>query len=216
MSLYHSITHLFYAACYSFKPFTFPNFLLSFKSLKIEKNHTQMNPNHCYSKPDRKIIEKERRNVMKSLYSSLNSLVPNQSSRENFSIPGQLEGATNYIKKLQFNLEKLKQQKECLLRKDSANLSVWGGIDLPSIDVCVMGSALEVFLISGKNYQFKLSEIIRILHEEGAEVVSASFSVLDDAFLHTMHCKVDYGVSSQDDAAARLRDRLRNFVSIFR
>ncbi|CAA0817885.1 basic helix-loop-helix (bHLH) DNA-binding superfamily protein, partial [Striga hermonthica] len=108
---------------------------------------------------------------------------------ESFSIPCQLEGATNYIKKLQFNLEQLKQKKECILRKDSANLSVPRGIDLPSIDVRVTGSALEVVLISGENYQFKLSEIIRMLHEEGAEVVSASFSVLDDAFFHTVHCK---------------------------
>ncbi|KAL3617134.1 hypothetical protein CASFOL_039528 [Castilleja foliolosa] len=165
------------------------------------------NPNS--TRADRKTIEKNRRNQMKVLYSKLNSLVPHQSSRGVVSIPDQLEGATNYIKELQFNLEKMKQKKERLV-EISANLST--NTNLPSIDVRVMGSALEVVLISGQNCQFMLSEIIQMLHEEGADVVNASFYVLDSSFFHTIHCKINGDQSLQEYGAARISDRLKKFV----
>lgn len=72
-----------------------------------------------------------------------------------------------------------------------ASSSNTGGLNLPNIDVRVMGSALEVVLITGLNCQFMFSDIIRMLHEEGAEVVSASFSVLDHTVFHTIHSKVE-------------------------
>ncbi|KAK6149925.1 hypothetical protein DH2020_017450 [Rehmannia glutinosa] len=178
-----------------------------------------MDPNPSSSKPDRKTIEKNRRNQMKDLYSSLNSLVPQQSHKEVVSLPDQLEGATNYIKKLQINLEKMKQKKNCLIMGKSGNSSTrssssnsGSGINnLPNVEVRVMGCALEVILIYGENCQFMFSEIIRMLHEEGAEVLNASFSVLDNMVFHTIHCKIN-GESSQDYGAARISDRLRKFV----
>ncbi|GFQ08616.1 hypothetical protein PHJA_003005600 [Phtheirospermum japonicum] len=75
-----------------------------------------------------------------------------------------------------------------------------------------MGSALEVVLVSGQNCQFMFSEIIRMLHEEGAEVVNASFSVLDNSLFHTIHCEINGDRSAQEYGAARISDRLRKFV----
>ncbi|KAL8468044.1 hypothetical protein ACS0TY_031335 [Phlomoides rotata] len=88
-----------------------------------------------------------------------------------------------------------------------------GGIDLPNIDIRVMGSALELVLITGLNCQFMFNEIIRMLHEDGAEVVNASFSVLDNTIFHTIHSKI--GESAQDYGAARISERLRKFVHDF-
>ncbi|KAI3456256.1 hypothetical protein Pfo_012919 [Paulownia fortunei] len=176
----------------------------------------QMDQNPSSSKADRKTIEKNRRNQMKALYSKLRSLVPHQAPKEVVSLPDQLEGATNYIKKLQINLEKMKKKKNCLMGM-SANSSArscnstTGGLNLPNIDVRVMGSALEVVLITGLNSQFMFSEVIRMLHEEGAEVVSASFSALDNTVFHTIHCKAG-DQSSQDCGAARITERLWKFV----
>ncbi|KAL0398584.1 UNVERIFIED_CONTAM: Transcription factor [Sesamum radiatum] len=174
------------------------------------------NPNP--SKADRKTIEKNRRNQMKTLCSRLSSLVPHQAPREVVSLPDQLEGATNYIKKLQTNIETMKQKKNWLMGVSSATASSSarsscsnsGGLVLPNVDVRVVGSALEVALITGLNCQFMFSETLRLLHEEGAEVVSASFSVLDNSVFHTIHCEI--GESAQGYGAARISERLRKYV----
>ena len=54
------------------------------------------------------------------------------------------------------------------------------------------GLCLEVILISGRGKNFMLSEVISILEEEGAEVVSASFSVIGDKIFHTLHAQVTH------------------------
>ncbi|KAL8460449.1 hypothetical protein ACS0TY_032117 [Phlomoides rotata] len=138
---------------------------------------------------------------------------------EAVSLPDQLEGATNYIKMLQAKLEEMKQKKTWLMQMP-ANLTSSGGssrtggrLDLPNIDIRVMGSALELVLITGLNCQFMFNEIIRMLHEGGAEFVNASFSVLDNTIFHTIHSKI--GESAQDYGAARISERLRKFVHDF-
>lgn len=61
----------------------------------------------------------------------------------------------------------------------------------PQIEVHENGSALEVVLITGLDCQFMFNETIRVLHEEGADIVNASFSVVnEDTVFHTIHCKV--------------------------
>ncbi|KAK4439950.1 Transcription factor [Sesamum alatum] len=175
-----------------------------------------MDQNPSSSKSDRKTIEKNRRNQMKALCSRLSSLVPHQAPREVVSLPDQLEGATNYIKKLQTNIEKMKQKKNCLMGVVSANSSARsscsnsGGLISPNVDVRVVGSALEVALVTGLNGQFMFTETIRVLHEEGAEVVNASFSVLENSVFHTIHCQI--GESARGYGAARISERLRKYV----
>ncbi|KAG8385547.1 hypothetical protein BUALT_Bualt03G0056500 [Buddleja alternifolia] len=182
------------------------------------------NPNS--TKADRKTIEKNRRNQMKALYSQLTSLVPHQAPRvlqnipftpflEMISVSDQLEGATNYIKKLQVNLEKMKLKKKCLMgvgvSANSNSSSNNGGAKLQNVDVRVKGSALEVVLITGLiNCQFMFSETIRVIHEEGADVVSASFSLQDNTVFHTIHSKI--GDCGQEYVATRISERLRKFV----
>ena len=54
--------------------------------LRNEFISTLMESNPSSSRTDRKTIERNRRNHMKSLYSKLNSLVPHQTSRVSFFI----------------------------------------------------------------------------------------------------------------------------------
>ncbi|KAL0442753.1 UNVERIFIED_CONTAM: Transcription factor [Sesamum latifolium] len=155
---------------------------------------------------------------MKTLCSRLSSLVPHQAPREVVSLPDQLEGATDYIKKLQTNIEKMKQKKNRLMGMSSAtgnssgrsSCSNSGELVLRNVDVRVVGSALEVALITGLNCQSMFTETLRLLHEEGAEVVNASFSVLDNSVFHTIHCQI--GESAQGCGAARISERLRKYV----
>uniref|UniRef100_A0A3N7E7Q0 BHLH domain-containing protein n=1 Tax=Populus trichocarpa TaxID=3694 RepID=A0A3N7E7Q0_POPTR len=159
---------------------------------------TLMENNPSSSRTDRKTIERNRRNQMKALYSQLNSLVPHQSSREPvLSLPDQLDEAASYIKRLQTNLERMKEKKDNLMGTERTNYASMSscngtttGLRSPQIEVRETGSTLEVVLITGLDGQFMFNETIRVLHEEGAEIINASFSVVEDTVFHTIHSKV--------------------------
>lgn len=65
-------------------------------------------------------------------------------------------------------------------------------LNSPRIEIQQMGSALEVVLITGLDSQFMFGETIRVLHEEGVDVVNASYKVIEDAVFHSIHCQVSY------------------------
>ncbi|KAK7302798.1 hypothetical protein RJT34_13694 [Clitoria ternatea] len=174
------------------------------------------NSNPCNSSIiDRKIIERNRRNQMKALYRKLNSLMPHQNSKGAISLPDQLGEATNYIKKLQVNLEKLKEKKNMLIRIQRTNVTMNGGnrsmgLKSPRIQIQQTGSALEIVLVTGLNSQFMFRETIRVLLEEGIDVVNASYKVVEDAVFHSIHCQV--GESTK--GAARIPERLKNLFQL--
>ncbi|KAJ4703491.1 transcription factor bHLH36 [Melia azedarach] len=176
-----------------------------------------MENNPSSSRTDRKTIERNRRNQMKALYSELNSLLPHQRPVEATSLPDQLDEAANYIKGLQTNLERMKERKDRLMGIEKPNRSMnseaMTGFRSPQIEIHEMGSALEVVLITGLDCQFMFSETIRLLHEEGAEIVNASFSVVEDAVFHTIHSKVGDSASSGSHGAARISERLKKLVN---
>lgn len=64
------------------------------------------------------------------------------------------------------------------------------GSRLPVFDLRDLGSSIEVIVVSGLQKSFMVYEIISILEEEGAEVVSASFSTVGDKVFHTVHAQV--------------------------
>ncbi|KAJ8761626.1 hypothetical protein K2173_004402 [Erythroxylum novogranatense] len=167
------------------------------------------------SKTDRKTLEKNRRNQMKALYSTLNSLVPHHRSGDPTSLPDQLDEAASYIKKLQTNLEKMKERKDILMGiYRPPNTSIRTGTTMGwrpvQIDIHQAGSTLEVVLTTGLDWQFMFNETIRVLHEEGADIVNASFSVVDDAIFHIIHSQVsDSGHSNE---VGRISERLKQFV----
>ena len=114
-------------------------------------------------------------------------------------LPDQLEEAANYIKRLQIKLERMKENKERLIMgtdrsmisETTTEIAASGLImKSPHIEIHEKGSALEVVLTTGLDCQFMFSETIRLLHEEGAEIVNASFSVVNDTVFHTIHSKV--------------------------
>jgi hypothetical protein len=107
----------------------------------------------------------------------------------------QLDYAASYIKQLRERIEKLERRKEqakamSLGSNNDMIDTVKNGSKLPIIDLRDMGSSIEVILITGLQKNFLLSEVISILQEEGAEVVSSSFSSMGDTVFHTIHAQV--------------------------
>ncbi|XP_039160665.1 transcription factor bHLH162-like [Eucalyptus grandis] len=155
-------------------------------------------------KVERRTMEKNRRIHMNILCSKLASLIPQHdvtTSPDSLLQQHQLDQAASYIKQLKERIDGLK------LRKDQAVLKSEGidtsssltssidqeaklGFALPVFQLREYGLGLEVILISGRRKNFMLYEVINILEEEGAEVVSASFSVVGDKIFHTLHAQV--------------------------
>uniref|UniRef100_A0A2N9EBG8 BHLH domain-containing protein n=1 Tax=Fagus sylvatica TaxID=28930 RepID=A0A2N9EBG8_FAGSY len=147
---------------------------------------------------------------------NLNSLCKHKTGlQEVTSLPDQLDEAANYIKKLQTKLEKMREKKSSLMGIENPNASTNSGMMMgykpPQIEIHEIGSALEVVLITGLDCQFMFNETIRVLHEEGAEIVNASFTVVEDTVFHTIHSKV--GDSALGYGATGISARLKKFVS---
>ncbi|XP_011002885.1 PREDICTED: transcription factor bHLH118-like isoform X4 [Populus euphratica] len=168
------------------------------------------------TKTERKIVERNRRNQMKSLYSNLNSLLPNRNFKEAQPLPDQIDRAINYIKSLEEKLEKAREKKESLRSRKRSYTCTFDPISSaasksPQLKIHEIGSALEIVLTSGLDNQFLFYEIISILHEEGVEVVSANFQALGDSLFHIVHAQMKG--SADGFGAARVTERLNRFIS---
>lgn len=111
----------------------------------------------------------------------------------------QLDLAASYITDLRQRIEKLNERKEEAIKAlngekrggDVFDQGMSSGPRLPVIELKDLGCSIEVILISGLQKNFMLYEVISVLEEEGAEVVNASFSVVDDKIFHTLHAQVN-------------------------
>ncbi|XP_016652820.1 PREDICTED: uncharacterized protein LOC107882119, partial [Prunus mume] len=103
--------------------------------------------------------------------------------QDTLSQQNQLDLASSYIKQLRERIENLKERKEKAMRSQlgmdanstiDADNAMMVRSRLPVIELKDSGSVIEVMLISGLNKNFMLYEVIGVLEEEGAEVISAS------------------------------------------
>ncbi|KAK6924862.1 hypothetical protein RJ641_009188 [Dillenia turbinata] len=85
------------------------------------------------------------------------------------------------------------------------------GLQLPVLEIRDYGLGLEVNLMSGLRKNFMLFEVITVLEEEGASVVSASLSTVGNKVFHTLHAQVKsvrVGIET-----SRLCKRLQELIS---
>lgn len=125
--------------------------------------------------------------------------------QEPLSLPEQIDEAINYIKTLESNMQKLKQKRDNLKigRKRSYELcsstrsaAATSTAKSPQIQIQWIGSTLEVVLGTGLHNQFIFYDIIRILDQEQADVVHASFSASGDSILHLVRAEVQVDLHS--------------------
>ncbi|XP_031132029.1 transcription factor bHLH162-like isoform X1 [Ipomoea triloba] len=153
-------------------------------------------------KLERKYIEKNRRNHLKSLYTDLFSLLPTPKMQERMSLPDQLDETAKYIKCLEQQLEKSRQKKEELVKKESRkrpnNYSscrncMAGGeqSEAPHIQVLDTSPGMSVVLINGLESISQFHSIIRVLHkQQGLEVTNATFQIHGNSTLQIVHEQV--------------------------
>ncbi|CAL5200392.1 unnamed protein product [Lathyrus oleraceus] len=154
---------------------------------------------------------------MKSLFSNLNSLCPNYNPKVALPLPDQIDEAINYIKSLETKLKSAKEKKESLmrnkrLRSGCLNSSgVKGSIKSPKIEIHENGSSLQVIVTCGVDEQFIFCEIMRILHEDYGEVISANSSLAGDSVIHVVHAENPQSLFQF--GATKVSERLKRFVN---
>jgi len=108
----------------------------------------------------------------------------------------QLDLAATYIKHLRERIEKLKGEKEQAMSMKRTTHTNNGIFDIdsqmPLLEIKELASGIEVMLISGANKNFMFYEVISVLQEEGAEVVTANFSTVADKIFYTVHAQVQW------------------------
>jgi len=121
----------------------------------------------------------------------------------------QLDSAAAYIKQLKERVDALKRRKEGGGGREGGATA--GAVRMPVVEVrCQDGATLDVVLISEAGRPLKLHEVITALEEEGAEVVSASFSVVGDKIFYTIHSQALSPRIGLD--AARVSERLHDLL----
>ncbi|KAG9448821.1 hypothetical protein H6P81_008786 [Aristolochia fimbriata] len=128
--------------------------------------------------------------------------------QETLSKPDLFEQAVDYIKNLQKRMEVLNAKKEeaALARNYKENIMGAGEMALtmqtaagsvvntafpPVVEVRESNSILEVFLVDDRLHcKFTMSQVVKVLEDEGAEIVHAQYSALasDKVFL-VLHAK---------------------------
>ncbi|KAK8486992.1 hypothetical protein V6N13_121360 [Hibiscus sabdariffa] len=161
------------------------------------------------SRIDRTSVERERRTRFRQLFSHLYSLLPPQAAQ--MSTQKVLERATMYVNQLRNRVQELKQ-KHSRLEEESKEMGGQPSLAFPFLSIIELDSTLEVNLITGWNAKFQLSHILKILMEEGAQVVKAAANhTAGDIIMYSIHCQP---ISSRIGiATSRVHERLENLVS---
>ncbi|CAL5372605.1 unnamed protein product [Camellia sinensis] len=202
-------------------PHHFPLQLLKrYRERERERERERMKKSKSSSpeKLDRKLVERNRRIHMKGLCFKLTSLIPPhhfRPSKDMLSQQDQLDQAAEYIKQLKERIEELKARRTLAMantNETNKNIkdTMMFGLRLPVVELKDLGSSLEVVLISGLEKNFMLYEVISVLEDEGAEVVSTSVSTMGDRVFHTLHAQVK--VTRVGVETSRVCQRLHELV----
>ncbi|KAL3511294.1 hypothetical protein ACH5RR_030695 [Cinchona calisaya] len=129
----------------------------------------------------RGVMERQRRQQINNLYSRLASVLP--PLPEKLPKPALLDYSSTYINNLKERIRELEAKKEELKSDGSTSAK---DLALQAIEVIEKGPIVEVNLVTGLNKGFVLHEVISILEEEGAQLLSANYSASTDRVFYTI------------------------------
>uniref|UniRef100_A0ACD5Z4X9 Uncharacterized protein n=1 Tax=Avena sativa TaxID=4498 RepID=A0ACD5Z4X9_AVESA len=176
------------------------------------------------SKPDRKTVERNRRNQMNGLYHRLDTLVHAggaPSAAPGATRPERLGEAAAYISRTTERVERLKERKRELTaaaRMTQQNPGPGGSgsgsgaaAALPEVTVQHLGSGLHAILVTGAPPSDGASfhRSVRAVEEAGGEVQNAHFSVVGARAVYTIHVLVGEQQGSIERVVQRLKETVR-------
>ncbi|XP_076890102.1 transcription factor bHLH162-like [Bidens hawaiensis] len=161
------------------------------------------------NKPERKIIEKIRRNQMKDLFTSLFSLIPNPHiMTKEGDLADRVERTIDYIQTLKSNLEMIENKKDKLLSKKRSNehteMINSECISL-NIQIHEMTHDHDAVLVTGLKTHSSFCNVVRFLDQYSTEVTFANFSNVGHSIFHIREKKI-----GADDLCKRLKNLVEN------
>ncbi|XP_011040760.1 PREDICTED: transcription factor ORG2-like isoform X2 [Populus euphratica] len=156
--------------------------------------------------------ERDRRKKIKSLYSSLRSLLP-AADQMKLSVPATVSRALKYLPELQQQVERLVQRKEELLSKQGGiihqenqrNGTVYSSLSSVSASQ-LSDKEVVVHISTYKNHKSPLSEILLTLEEDRLVLKnSSSFESSGDRVFYNLHLQVMEGTYTLDSEAMRAK-----------
>ncbi|KAK1408791.1 hypothetical protein QVD17_40839 [Tagetes erecta] len=146
-------------------------------------------------KPERKIVEKNRRNHMKFLFTHLFSLIPPHIiSKGGDQVADRLDTAIDYIQTMKTNLDINKNKKDKLLltHKRSHQHMKMMDTERVSLDVQIHQITHEVdaLLVTGLEKYSSFCNVVRFLDQYSTEVTLANFSSTTHSSFHIRQKKI--------------------------
>lgn len=169
-------------------------------------------------------IERQRRQEMANLFSSLRSLLPMEYIRGKRSTCDHLTEAARYIKDLEKNINELQQRKERLKGSSSSsrnNLHGDVGYQCSSsgtsyrsdcdVSIHMFSGAMDIEINArvGEEDAFPLSKALLVLIQEGLNVVDCVSSRVNQRWIHVIRCEVSDEISVD---SSQLRHRLMSEI----
>ncbi|GKC41397.1 ribonuclease H-like domain-containing protein, partial [Tanacetum coccineum] len=145
-------------------------------------------------KPERKIIEKNRRNQMKFLYHNLFSLIPPNIFSKESGVSDQVDKTIEYIQMLKTNLEIIKNKKEKLSSRKRLieHTEMINNAYKPiNIQIHEMSHDVDVVLVIGLKDYTSFCDVVLLLVQYTTEVTHASFSSSGHSIFHIRQKKVE-------------------------
>ncbi|XP_074284585.1 transcription factor bHLH118-like [Silene latifolia] len=170
-------------------------------------------------------IERQRRQEMASHFSSLRSILPLEYIKGKRSMSDHIFEATKYIKDLESNVKELGFKRDHLKKTCSSSIStkLQGNVGSTStntsssskdgcnVSIHTFSKAIEIEICAGiEEDPFPLSKVLKVLSEEGLDVVSCVSSKLNKKWIYVIHCQVDE-VASID--SCKLQWRITSEIS---
>uniref|UniRef100_A0A7C8ZWA1 BHLH domain-containing protein n=2 Tax=Opuntia streptacantha TaxID=393608 RepID=A0A7C8ZWA1_OPUST len=176
-------------------------------------------------------IERQRRQEMANLYSSLRSLLPIEYIKGKRSICDHITEAARYIKDLEKNVKELGDKRDKLKDSSSSSLDVRlsGDSNVGCSSSCTsssrsdcnvsiqsFSSSIEIEISSpiGDEDAFPLSRVLAVLIGEGLSIVSCVSSKVNQRWIHIIHCEVTDGtLIDANQLQWRLTSEIRSYES---
>uniref|UniRef100_A0A0D9VE22 BHLH domain-containing protein n=1 Tax=Leersia perrieri TaxID=77586 RepID=A0A0D9VE22_9ORYZ len=170
-------------------------------------------------KPDRKTVERNRRNQMNALYSRLDSLVrsgsgsappPPGGGPSATTRPDRLGEAAEYIRRTEERVGILRERKRELTGSAGSSAA-----EAAEVEVQHLGSGLHAILVTGApppppGDGGSFHRAVRAVEEAGGEVHNAHFSLVGAKAIYTIHARVGEGYGGIETVVQRVKEAIRS------
>lgn len=159
-------------------------------------------------------VERQRRQEMSNLYTSLRSLLPMEYVMGKRSVSDHISEATRYIKDLEKNVKDLGEKRDKLkdsisslenqlINRDNIGCSSSSSTTSTTsrssssstsdynVSIHIFSKTVQIEIMAGVEDSYPLSKAVKVLSQEGLDVVSCVSNKVNQGLIHIIYCEVN-------------------------